>query len=258
MARKATARTDRVNFASANVTTNGSRTLMIWAKGSAVPQVVTGVYEDVISVGQNVAGNAMTIVWDHDSTTYYGSVVHEGAGSTWDRVQITSGWQTNKWHCIVGTYNATTQELYAYLDGTQFGPATGVADNNTTAGRVCFLADEANAANGQGSLNKETGWGAFWNVVLTQNEINALARGVDPQHIRPDAIVFVAPCWGLHSPEIALKPGLGTGTVTGTTVVNGPPVTLFTPKAWNVQDLSIPGKRIDYRLIPKYKLRGAA
>lgn len=38
------------------------------------------------------------------------------------------------------------------------------------------------------------------------------------------------PLWGLHSPEIDLSGGGHTATVNGPTVVNGPPITPFTPK----------------------------
>ena len=41
--------------------------------------------------------------------------------------------------------------------------------------------------------------GGKWDVALTQNEIDALAAGVSPLHIRPDHLQEYVPTMGLHS-----------------------------------------------------------
>lgn len=72
---------------------------------------------------------------------------------------------------------------------------------------------------------------ALWNVKLVANEMLALNSGVRPYLIRPASLVFFCPLDGLASPEPDLSGKALTGTLTGTALSNGPPITLFTPKA---------------------------
>ena len=57
---------------------------------------------------------------------------------------------------------------------------------------------------------------AVWNVALTDAEVAALARGIHPFLIRPDALVAYWPILGRYSPEINLKSNSATMAIQGT------------------------------------------
>lgn len=78
---------------------------------------------------------------------------------------------------------------------------------------------------------------AKWDVLLNANEHLALSKGVSPLRVRTESLVIYIPLWGTHSPEIDIGPNHSTGTVTGTTIAVGPPVTLFTPKNFSVEQV---------------------
>jgi hypothetical protein len=67
-----------------------------------------------------------------------------------------------------------------------------------------------------------------WNVVLTAAEFAALANGARPYQIRSD--IGYWPLDGLQSPEPDLSGNANNGTLTGTTLVAGPPMMMFTPR----------------------------
>lgn len=71
---------------------------------------------------------------------------------------------------------------------------------------------------------------AFWNVILTQEEIKALAAGIRPYRIRPKSLICYLPLGGLSSPEPDLSGNAFNGVVTGATYANDPPFTMFTPR----------------------------
>lgn len=59
-------------------------------------------------------------------------------------------------------------------------------------------------------------WATFWNVRLTLSEGSLLASGINPERLRPEAILASYPIWGVHSPEVDLRGG------TSLTLVNSP------------------------------------
>jgi hypothetical protein len=67
----------------------------------------------------------------------------------------------------------------------------------------------------------------IWNIALAANDVLALATGVLPYRIRPEACVGYWPIWGLHSPEIDLCGVPTSMTVTGTAQADHAPVNLF-------------------------------
>lgn len=61
----------------------------------------------------------------------------------------------------------------------------------------------------------------IWDVQLSDNEIKALAHGVNPFPIRNSNMVTFYEIWGNQSPELDISQITGDGTVTGTTKVAG-------------------------------------
>jgi len=95
--------------------------------------------------------------------------------------------------------------------------------------------------------NDNSGLGRFWNgrvadlffidAVLTPLEIAALARGIRPASIRPKvSSLNWWPLDGLQSPEPDLSGNKNNGTLTGTSLAFGPPVTMITPRSRPARD----------------------
>jgi len=173
--------------------------------------------------GTSAQANAAALAWDSPGAAYVKAVQHQGSDSSWKSAQLTSTPAANVWHTFAGSYNASTSELKVWLNGVNEATTASVVDNASTPGQFWPMWTTVNTGT-------ETAWQVRWSVPLTANELMALARGVCPLLIRPDAITHCYPLWGSHSPEIDLSPNHDTATVTGTSVTNGPPVTLFTPK----------------------------
>lgn len=103
------------------------------------------------------------------------------------------------WNHAAGVFVSATSRT-AYLNaGSSGSSATNVAGsmaglNNTTVG---LRANSSVSSHFNGSLAEP----AIWNVALAQADLSALAAGVCPLLVRPDALVFYAPLMGLASPE---------------------------------------------------------
>lgn len=135
-----------------------------------------------------------------------------------------------------GTFTAATwghaafsldgsQNLNAYFNGANVktGVTLGV---RAGTGQTTIGANDS----GPNTLDGRVADTAIWSTVLTASEIGALAKGARPNSIRPSSLVAWWPLDGLSSPEPDLSGKKLNGTVTGTSLAAGPPVTLFAPK----------------------------
>lgn len=88
-----------------------------------------------------------------------------------------------------------------------------------------------NSQTGTPSANAKIAEFVRWTVILTANELSALAAGENCFRIRPASIDFYWPLWGLASPEPDLSGNAKNGTVNGTVAaVSGPPITMYSPR----------------------------
>lgn len=121
------------------------------------------------------------------------------------------------WHHLAGTYDGSN--LRIYVDGVQEGSTAATGSISSSAAPVVL------GAGGSGSENPydgDLGHGAIWDVGLSASEVASLAAGVSPLRMRGDDLSFYAPVNG-QGPELDVVGG-GSGTVTGTTVVEEPPI----------------------------------
>lgn len=152
--------------------------------------------------------------------------------------ETTTGITTNTWHHCCGVFASITSRI-AYIDG-------GSSGSNSTSKTVTNFANIA-----IGSYRTSTGvqWGpaagqlaeaAIWNVALTASEVAALARGIPPYKIRPDALRGYWPLHGLDSPERDWSP-LGTATRYPMTLIGTPPIYAgHAPVAFRTRPFSVP------------------
>jgi len=160
-------------------------------------------------------------------------LIQQGATIFSNPIDSLNVWLDGTWHHIAMTWNGTNCVIYA--DGEQVATDTmhGAFTSYSNAVNVLLGTDAKPEFFFNGSL-AEVG---IWNVVLTINELRALAGGVLvpfggalPYRVRPSALLAYLPLWGFASPEIDLSGNGHTGTLTGTSAANHAPVTLFTPK----------------------------
>lgn len=128
------------------------------------------------------------------------------------------------WHHFAITYNSssTSNVPIFYIDGASQTviPVTtpvGTASNNANAYKI------GNKANDDGNWAGRLAEFAIWDVILTANEVSALARGVLPLNIRYANLKAYVPVTGVHTTEPDFSSARNAGTVTGTVAATGPP-----------------------------------
>ena len=149
--------------------------------------------------------------------------IHDGAVETAEGTTVLSN---DTWHHAAFTHDVGATSLKIFLDGTEEAENTGAGSSFSYTAPEFHIGSRDTVS---GPFNGRLAWACFWNVVLTANEILAMARGMPPYRIRPKDQLICWPVWGLSAPEIDLSGNGRSGTVSGPTKANGPPVRLFTP-----------------------------
>lgn len=130
----------------------------------------------------------------------------------------------NTWSHIGGSTSGTS----IYLNGAKDGSATGTWSWSTiTGGSVAIGEDPVNSGRNYTGRLADL---AVWNVVLTDLEFAAIAKGVRPFRVRPKSLIAYYPLDGLQSPEPDLSGNASNGTLTGTAKAFGPPIAPFTSR----------------------------
>ncbi len=219
MARKfVRASTQYLEFAGA-VLTATPLTFACWfsCATASTAQTLMGLYK---STGTTSAA----IYLDLDATNHVRC--NDGGSSS----STSTTYSTNTWtHAAMTGSNAGptyTRNVWLNAAGNATGTNTFTASglNVTSIGRLS-TSTPTNYFNGSIA---EAG---IWNVVLTLNEITALAQGLRPRFVRPRSLVAYWPLFGLHSPEVDLSGTAQNMVITGATASNHAPVSLFTRKA---------------------------
>lgn len=211
MARDFTAASShQLSVATPALTSNFPITIAAWiyANSTADFQDVAGVYGDP-GVGEGAKGSRLTVdAGPIRFTQNFGPFSY--ADSTAD---ITA----NTWHHACGVaYDQYSRA--AFLDGGNKGEGFGSADDGAEhATRIGGRFDDASFFDGRICEV------AMWNAALTDAEVAALATGLSPLKVRPDALASYWPLWGRYSPEIDVVASLDL-TVTGAVVAPHAPV----------------------------------
>ena len=114
------------------------------------------------------------------------------------------------WHHVAGTYDGSTMRLY--VDGVEESSVAKSGNLNSVTEAVLI---------GKG-MEGCLGHGSIWDVGLSPGEVASLWEGVNPRQMRFDDLLLYAPLNG-QSPEPDIVGG-ASGTVTGTTVIEEPPI----------------------------------
>lgn len=122
------------------------------------------------------------------------------------------------WHHICGTYDGSTVRVYT--DGVEEGSVSrsGNIDSTTAPLRLGVGSGATSEQPHDGCI----GHVAIWDRALSASEAASLSEGISPLALDRTGLVFYAPLNG-QSPEPDIVGG-ASGTVTGTTVVEEPPI----------------------------------
>lgn len=124
-------------------------------------------------------------------------------------------------HHVGGVANFTGDTITVYLNGAASGGAQAAAfGNNTYTYGTATVADAVGSDNIPPSTTAEQFGGdlaeiALWGVDIGADGFAALAKGVSPLLVRPEALLQYLPLIGRYSPETDLVNGVN-GTITGT------------------------------------------
>lgn len=137
-------------------------------------------------------------IWSHPSSTQYKSNIHRQANNTYFTPQYVSALPADTWLAIGVTFDGTS--LRQYLSGSlEVTTAVGAALNGSMdiqlLGLMSYLASSLDGSNPNNNFsNGEVAEYAYWNTALTADEMAALAKGFRANRIRPQNLVFYAPC----------------------------------------------------------------
>jgi hypothetical protein len=137
----------------------------------------------------------------------------------------------NAWNHWAMTW-ATGAKTRCFLNGVLMSNDTVDVSNISgwnTAGTTRYYGKDA--VGNSGCANCDIAHAAFWSIILNDDEIRALAKGVLPKRIHSEVLESYLPMFGLASPEPDASGNQANGTVTGTAFATGPPVQAFTRKA---------------------------
>jgi len=133
---------------------------------------------------------------------------------------------TGIWYAVAGVSdNIGLTGVKVYINGVAYSNVWVDDDIGTNANSTQLTLgagqDGASMINHFNGVMAET---AIWNVLLTDNEIAMLSRGICPVRVRPANLYSYHPLYGASSPEVDLSGNLRNGTVTGTTQVDHPSI----------------------------------
>lgn len=139
-------------------------------------------------------------MWNHE--LFFGIYTTETFGGS-----VTDG----AWNHCAGTFDGAT--IKAWLNGSTVASTASTENPPANAGFII-----GSGWSGGLPFNGVLSDVAVWNLVLSPDEITALARGVSPMRIRPGALVVYVPCVGEArfsdpGPEYDLSPTGGPATV---------------------------------------------
>src|SRR3990167_11535257 len=113
------------------------------------------------------------------------------------RAASTTGYTAGTWRHACGVW-ATDADRRAYIDG-------GSKSTDTSTRAPVGLDSTYIGAGARSSpvdlMDGRIAEVGIWNAALTDGEVAALARGVCPRYVRPDALVVYVPIWGNTDPE---------------------------------------------------------
>jgi len=164
-------------------------------------------------------------------TDVFKIVVQDANGDNAQIEGATGSAKQDVWQNVLWAFNATSATgLELWIDGVEDANSpvdvTSVNDLGQANATNLRLGEETN---GNRDRNGRLAELAYWDVVLNDSEKVALSKGISPLLIRPSSLFFYVPLIGRYSPEADIV-GADSGTVTGATAIQHPPMIYPTSK----------------------------
>lgn len=140
--------------------------------------------------------------------------IADGGGSS--NATTSAAWNANAWNAIAGTFDASIG-VSAYVNGGNKGNGS-ITANPIGIGQTFIGQETRSNLYMQGRIAEV----AMYNALLTDDEVAAHAKGIPAWRIRPAALQFYCPIYGLQSPEPDLHAGAVKSTFLPMTLTNSP------------------------------------
>lgn len=169
---------------------NAVYTRHLFARSSVLPSTSGFRFACGMRGGFNSNFSHDEFAWDHTGASFVRSNYHRSGGYV--SAQMSAGsFTVDTWRSYGATFDGAN--VRSYVDGVLDGTSGG-----TSASSVGNTEVTLNASSNYGSVsnlfaNGETAELAIWDVVLTADEIAALAKGFRASRIRPNHLVFYTP-----------------------------------------------------------------
>lgn len=224
MARSFNGSSDLVNCGNiAGINGASKATLAAWIYRASTGVTCSGGFTAGNATHTN-GGDRFSFIWFTDGNIYF--ACENGAQQFSDCALSGIGW-----HHVAMVYDGTkagnSTRFLAYIDGALQSLSFNGTSIPSALGTVNPLTWGKDSSDrfGAGVMAD----GAVWvGQVLSPGQIAALSKGVRPHKI--GGYSAYTPLDGLASPEPDFSGNQNNGTLTGTALAAGPPVTLFTPR----------------------------
>jgi Concanavalin A-like lectin/glucanases superfamily len=221
---------DKIDLATVGQPITDKLSFSVWFKVAALPGAAVNRFfffkskaSDVTDVNywidlENSGSNRIRIVW----TSSVGNFVVYKSGQNLDTLTL------NTWHHWAWTVDWTTNPdaVIGYLDGTAATPTLASGGNNTTPTTGGTQAMEIGHFVGTGIWNGDLADVAACNCIFAPNEITALANRQRPNKLGHPLLYYLSLDGSLTAEPDYSGNGC-TGTVTGATRSNNPPLVPF-------------------------------
>ena len=159
--------TDYIEIGDTTILDDGDLSVSLWFNASSVTggtSLIDNHYVSVAHAGFSIALNTSSRVYIDRNTTATDAKINN----------VNMGYSLNTWHNLLMTYNDTTKQLKAYLDGDLKTTATGSASSNSASlgariGRY--------SATGSGYFNGQISNVVIWNSDQSANIANIYNYG---------------------------------------------------------------------------------
>lgn len=171
-------------------------------------------------ISQSVGGsnNAFYVRWAYNNNTIQ-------CFSQSGPFLITSAVSQDEWVNIITTNDVSGNAATVFIDGVE--DTSGTAWGKTQTFDDKLIVGEANFAATASDFDGDIANVTIYDTILSDNEILALSKGVNPTQIRRNNIVGYWPLHGILSPEGDLSGNGNTGTLTNTTRASHTPTRLL-------------------------------
>lgn len=163
----------------------------IWARASALPSTATLRFVASLRNGFSSGFTHDEFAWDHTAAAFYRSHYHRSGGYVSAQMAAAS-FAVDTWISFAATFDGTNVRSYVngVLDGVSAGTSASSAGGTQVVQNASGNYDSFPSYAFTHGQSAEYG---VWDVLLTIEEIQSLAKGLRPSRVRPGQLVFYAP-----------------------------------------------------------------